>query len=67
MRIAVDQFCAEVAEARRVGFFMTSGLVDDFADCLAVPVRDRAAKERDRWEQALKESGERLTFRLISE
>ena len=39
---AIDsaQFYEEVRHARQSGYCRTSGLVDDFADCLAVPVRD---------------------------
>ncbi|GAB0117872.1 IclR family transcriptional regulator [Acidisoma sp. 7E03] len=75
-RLDIAQFCREVAEARRMNFFSTSGLVDDFADCLAVPVRGRddvalgclcmivprgrAPEERQRWEGALAEGGRRL-------
>jgi DNA-binding IclR family transcriptional regulator len=33
-------FCEELRHARQTGYCRTSGLVDDFADCLAVPVRD---------------------------
>ncbi len=77
-----EQFCIEVAEARASNFFMTSGLVDDFADCLAVPVRGKDGtavgcmclivarnQTRDgqgRFEEALKDSGTRLS-RAINE
>jgi DNA-binding IclR family transcriptional regulator len=75
-----DQFCHEVAQAHAQNFFTTSGLVDDFADCLAVPVRgktgitlgcmcliiprDRALDDRSRWEDALKDSGKRLAQKI---
>lgn len=79
-RLDAEVFCHEVAQAREQNFFATSGLVDDFADCLAVPVRgksgatlgcmcviiprDRAVDDRSRWEDALKDSGRRLTQKL---
>jgi DNA-binding IclR family transcriptional regulator len=39
---AIDpaKFYEEVRCARQSGYCRTTGLVDDFADCLAVPVRD---------------------------
>lgn len=75
-----DLFCREVVEARTGNFFSTSGLVDDFADCLAVPVRGkdavtvgclcmivprgRPAEDRRRWEETLTEEGRELTHRI---
>ncbi|CDX33212.1 Transcriptional regulator [Mesorhizobium sp. SOD10] len=79
-RIDEDRFCAEVAEARVRNFVVASGLVEDFTECLAVPVRapdgiaigtlnlilirDRPSPERESWEKALILSGKRLTQRL---
>jgi DNA-binding IclR family transcriptional regulator len=40
--ISLDTFVAEVTQARRDGFCITSGLVDPFTHCIAVPVRDQA-------------------------
>ncbi|MBB2200738.1 IclR family transcriptional regulator [Gluconacetobacter tumulisoli] len=79
-RIDRATFCAEVAAARRDDFFSTKGLVDDFAECLAVPVRDAAGvavgcmclitvrdrdpDERGRYLDQLHASGERLSRAL---
>lgn len=38
--INLADFYEELRHARQSGYCRTSGLVDDFADCLAVPVRD---------------------------
>jgi DNA-binding IclR family transcriptional regulator len=38
-RIELDRFYEELCRARRDGYCVTSGLVDDFADCIAAPVR----------------------------
>lgn len=40
--MSLDTFVAEVAQARRDGFCITSGLVDPFTHCIAVPIRDQA-------------------------
>lgn len=37
-RVDPQGFCDEVDAARRDGYCITSGLVDDFSNCLAVPV-----------------------------
>jgi len=42
--IPVERFCAEVREAVRNGFAMTSGLVDRFTTCLAVAVTGNAGR-----------------------
>jgi DNA-binding IclR family transcriptional regulator len=42
--IPTDDFCAEVREAVRSGFAVTSGLVDRFTTCLAVAVTDHTAR-----------------------
>lgn len=43
-RIGVDDFMAEMATARTQGFARTTGLVDRFTTCLAVPVSDPAGR-----------------------
>lgn len=40
-RIDPDAFCRDVASASAAGFCVTRGLVDDFTQCMAAPVRDR--------------------------
>ncbi|MDQ0391935.1 IclR family transcriptional regulator [Labrys monachus] len=40
-RIDVDDFLADVARAAADGYCITSGLADNTAACLAVPIRDR--------------------------
>jgi len=40
-RIDPDAFCADVATASAAGFCVTTGLVDDFTQCMAAAVRDR--------------------------
>jgi DNA-binding IclR family transcriptional regulator len=42
--IPIDGFCAEVREAVRNGFAVTSGLVDRFTTCLAVAVTDHTGR-----------------------
>lgn len=42
--IAIDTFVAEVTKARTDGFCITSGLVDPFTHCIAVPVRDQTGR-----------------------
>jgi DNA-binding IclR family transcriptional regulator len=42
--IPIDSFCAEVREAVRSGFAITSGLVDRFTTCLAVAVPDHTGR-----------------------
>ena len=42
--ISMNAFVAAVAEARRQGFCMTSGLVDPFTHCVAAPVRDASGR-----------------------
>ncbi len=76
-RIDPLQFCAEVAQARARGEWMTTGLVDDFTRCMAAPVRDsrgvavaciclvvvrdRPGEETDRWLALLRDSAARLS------
>lgn len=80
IRIDEDRFCEEVAEARQRNFVVASALVEDFTECIAVPVRgtdgvavgtmnlilirDRPSPERKNWEDALRLSGKRLAQRL---
>ena len=39
--MTIDAFVAAVAQARHDGFCVTSGLVDPFTHCIAVPIRDQ--------------------------
>ncbi|MCW6507321.1 IclR family transcriptional regulator [Lichenifustis flavocetrariae] len=39
--MTLDEFIVAVAQARHDGFCVTSGLVDPFTHCIAVPIRDQ--------------------------
>jgi DNA-binding IclR family transcriptional regulator len=39
--MTLDDFIAAVSQARRDGYCVTSGLVDPFTHCIAVPIRDQ--------------------------
>jgi DNA-binding IclR family transcriptional regulator len=77
-KIGIDEFMADMATAHARGFSRTTGLVDRFTTCLAVPVRDLAnrcvatvcfvvpaettAEEQAKMIATLQDSAARLTF-----
>jgi DNA-binding IclR family transcriptional regulator len=42
--IGIDDFHSEIEEARRQGYCVTAGLVDNFTQCMAAPVTDHAGR-----------------------
>jgi DNA-binding IclR family transcriptional regulator len=42
--MTIEDFLAAVAAARREGFCTTSGLIDPYTHCIAVPIRDEAGR-----------------------
>ena len=42
--MTIEDFLAAVATARREGFCTTSGLIDPYTHCIAVPIRDEAGR-----------------------